>query len=96
MAWLFLIPIIYLCLVIPVAVFRLFHRPRFRGACLSAIAVSLGVPLYMTYLFAKPNGTVLILVEIWIWLLASIPVQFVLLTLAFIPNKSQMDDPKEP
>ena len=96
MVWLLILPMIYLCLVTPIAAFRLLHRPRFPKACLAAIGPSFCLPLYEAYLLLKPSGTILDLIEIWFWLVVSIPIQLVLLTLAFIPSKEQVNDSMEP
>ena len=96
MAWLILIPMAYLCLATPIATFRLLHRPRFPKACFAVIAISIVISSYESYLFLNPSSMAVDLIEAWLWLLASIPIQLVLLILAFIPNKAQANDQREP
>ena len=92
MLWLVLLPGFYLAFVLPIASFRLLHRPRFPAACFGAIGICLLLPLYESYLFLKPSGTILDLIEVWFWLAASIPTLLILLILSFLPGKAQVED----
>ena len=96
MMWLIFIPMIHLCLATPIAAFRLLHRPRFPKACVGVIALSIVTAIYEAYLLLSPDGTILDLIVTWFWLIVSIPIQLVLLTLAFVPIKAQTEDLRKP
>ena len=90
--------IIYQLLTLLTSLWRLLRRPRFPGACMAAIGISL---ICLSQFFYDPFRSpgefpdTLGALALWFWLIPLTSIQLVLLGFVLVPGKEKVDERQE-